>query len=64
MDMTPFQVRYSSVHEVGFYHRLKVELLQLFSCLRLRQWPVTYLMTLSDWTKSCQPGPPRARYGQ
>ena len=33
-------------------------------CLRLRQWPVTYLMTLIDWTMSCQPGPPRARHGQ
>ena len=30
----------------------------------LRQWPVTYLITLSDWTMSCQPGPPRVRYGQ
>ena len=29
---------------------------QLFSCLRLRQWPVTYLITLSDWIMSCQPG--------
>ena len=38
--------------------------IEIFSCLRLRQWPVTYLMTLSDWTMSCQPGPPRARYGQ
>ena len=28
----------------------------LFSCLRLRQWPVTYLITLSDWIMSCQPG--------
>ena len=28
------------------------------------QWPVTYLMTLSDWTMSCQPGPPRDRYGK
>ena len=27
-----------------------------FSCLRLRQWPVTYLITLSDWIMSCQPG--------
>ena len=26
-----------------------------FSCLRLRQWPVTYLITLSDWIMSCQP---------
>ena len=24
--------------------------------LRLRQWPVTYLITLSDWIMSCQPG--------
>ena len=23
--------------------------LSLFSCLRLRQWPVTYLITISDW---------------
>ena len=28
----------------------------LFFCLRLRQWPVTYLITLSDWIMSCQPG--------
>ena len=38
------------------------------SCLHLQrdlgQWPMTYLMTLSDWTMSCQPWPPRARYGQ
>ena len=27
-----------------------------FSCLRLRQWPVTYLITHSDWIMSCQPG--------
>ena len=27
-----------------------------FSCLRLRQWPVTYLITLSDWIMGCQPG--------
>ena len=33
-------------------------------CLHLRQWPVTYLMTLSNWTMSCQPGPPRAPHGQ
>ena len=36
----------------------------IFGCLHLRQWPVTYLMTLPNWTVSCQPGPPRARYGQ
>ena len=35
-----------------------------FGCLQLGQWPMTYLMTLSDWTMSCQPWPPRARYGQ
>ena len=34
------------------------------SCPHLGQWPMTYLMTLSDWTMSCQPWPPRARYGQ
>ena len=28
----------------------------VFSCLRLRQRPVTYLITVSDWTMSCQPG--------
>ena len=33
-------------------------------CLQLRQWPVTYLITFSDWTMSCQPGPPRACRGQ
>ena len=32
----------------------------IFYCLRLRQWPVTYLITLSDWTMSCQPWAPRA----
>ena len=36
----------------------------VFGCLHLRQWPMTYLMTLPDWTMSCQPWPPRARYGQ
>ena len=36
----------------------------LFGCPHLGQWPMTYLMTLSDWTMSCQPWPPRARYGQ
>ena len=35
-----------------------------FGCPHLGQWPMTYLMTLSDWTMSCQPWPPRARYGQ
>ena len=35
-----------------------------FSHLHLRHWPVAYLMTLSDWTMSCQAWPPRARYGQ
>ena len=25
---------------------------------------MTYLMTRSDWTMSCQPGPPHARHGQ
>ena len=29
---------------------------KIFSCLRLRQCPVTYLITLSDWIMSCQPG--------
>ena len=37
---------------------------RLFGCAHLGQWPMTYLMTLSDWTISCQPWPPRARYGQ
>ena len=36
----------------------------IFGCLHLGQRPMTYLMTLSDWTMSCQPWPPRARYGQ
>ena len=36
----------------------------IFSCLHLGQWPMTHLMMLSDWTMSCQPWPPRARYGQ
>ena len=31
-------------------------------CLHLHQWPMTYLMTLSDWTMSCQPWPPCARH--
>ena len=38
--------------------------MELFGCLHLGQWPMTYLMMLSDWTMSCQPWPPRARYGQ
>ena len=36
-------------------HDWIVRFLDLFSCLRLRQWPVTYLITLSDWIMSCQP---------
>ena len=39
----------------------------VFGCPHLGQWPMTYLtclMTLSDWTMSCQPWPPRDRYGQ
>ena len=36
----------------------------LLGYLHLPQWPVTYLITLSDWTMSCQPGPPCARHGQ
>ena len=27
----------------------------VFGCLHLGQWPMTYLITLSDWTMSCQP---------
>ena len=30
-------------------------------CLHICKWPVTYLMTLSNWTMSCLP---RARHGQ
>ena len=30
--------------------------ISVFSCLRLRQWPMTYLITLSDWIMSCQAG--------
>ena len=36
----------------------------VFGCLHIGQWPMTYLITLSDWTMSCQPWLPRARYGQ
>ena len=39
------------IHDAGKYL-----LISVFSCLRLRQWPVTYLITLSDWIMSCQPG--------
>ena len=46
---------------VGFVSKLTDSQL---GCLHLRQWPVTYLITLCDWTISCQPGPPRARHGQ
>ena len=28
------------------------------------EWPMTYLMMLSNWTMSCQPGLPRAHQGQ
>ena len=34
----------------------QIETSMIFSCLRLRQWPVTYLITHSDWIMSCQPG--------
>ena len=55
------------------WNRIRIDLTRLadpiafisrFGCLHLGQWPMTYLMTLSDWTMSCQPWPPRARYGQ
>ena len=40
-----------------FEHKTQYLLIHApFSCLRLRQWPVTYLITLSDWIMSCQPG--------
>ena len=48
-------------------HRFKHGLVPIkaqFGCLHLGQWQMTYLMTLSDRTMSCQPWPPRARYGQ
>ena len=35
---------------------MQAHYVDLFSCLRLRQWPVTYLITLSGWIMSCQPG--------
>ena len=39
------------------FHKIHQHIIDLqFSCLRLRQWPVTYLITLSDWIMSCQPG--------
>ena len=38
------------------YSRNLIFQLYQFSCLRLRQWLVTYLITLSDWIMSCQPG--------
>ena len=43
--------------ESNYKHSVSGRLKHLtFSCLRLRQWPVTYLITLSDWIMSCQPG--------
>ena len=38
--------------------------IRLSTCTYERQWPMTYLMTLSDWTMSCQPGSPHAHHGQ
>ena len=35
-----------------------------FSCLHLHHWPMTYLMTLSDWLMSCQAWPPPGRCSQ
>ena len=43
-------------HKITDMPRLPDCLDVVFSCLRLRQWPVTYLITLSDWIMSCQPG--------
>ena len=44
------------MHCTKFKSPAKFLLNEQFSCLRLRQWPVTYLITLSDWIMSCQPG--------
>ena len=41
----------SSMEKYALAHMTRI-----FSSLRLRQWPVTYLITLSDWIMSCQPG--------
>ena len=43
-------------HKSSVTGRSTIEMRDVFSCLRLRQWPVTYLITLSDWIMSCQPG--------
>ena len=45
-----------STHEQMFLWKCQSFWDRKFSCLRLRQWPVTYLITLSDWIMSCQPG--------
>ena len=41
---------------VSFYVQIATPRYNLFFCLRLRKWPVTHLITLSDWIMSCQPG--------
>ena len=57
------------LHHFSVYFNVKHFVFQKLTdlwlgCLHLRQWPGTYLMTLSDWTMSCQAGPPCARHGQ
>ena len=50
------QYRTSPLRQARMRPKLKAAPVYIFSCLRLRQWPVTYLITLSDWIMSCQPG--------
>ena len=56
LPLTPHTLISCSNVSLCVYHVL--------GCLHLGQWPMTYLMMLSDWTMSCQPWPPRAHYGQ
>ena len=52
-------VSHRNKHDIDTEIGLRIDIVNcmtIFSCLRLRQWPVTYLITLSDWITSCQPG--------
>ena len=50
--------------DCSFVFEPEKALFDIFGCLHLLQSSMTYLMTLSDWTMSCQPGSSHAHHGQ
>ena len=51
-------------NHLGDWKRCILILLNRFSCLHLRHWPMANSMTMCDWLMSCQSWLPLANYGQ